>query len=68
MNTKPLIKLACQKVFGDASGLIDMLATHFPTAGLRKVAHNAPLLVHACLDPCFLSRMQSHDAARPGLR
>jgi len=32
MNTKPLIKLACKKVFGDASGLVDMLAKHLPTA------------------------------------
>ena len=31
MNTKPLIKLACRKVFGDASGLVDMLAAHCPT-------------------------------------
>jgi len=42
MNTKPLIKLACQKVFGDASGLIDMLATHFPTAGLLSTLNPKP--------------------------
>ena len=32
MNTKPLIKLACTKIFGDASGLVDMLCAHVPTA------------------------------------
>ena len=31
MNAKPLLKLACRKVFGDASGLVDMLAAHCPT-------------------------------------
>ena len=31
MNTKPLIKLACTKIFGDASGLVDMLCAHVPT-------------------------------------
>ena len=32
MNTKPLLKVTCQKIFGDASGLADMLAEHIPTA------------------------------------
>jgi U5 small nuclear ribonucleoprotein component len=42
MNTKPLIKLACTKIFGDASGLVDMLSTHVPTARAgapNKVEH-----------------------------
>ena len=41
MNTKPLIKLACRSVFGDASGLVDMLASHCPTA--RRGAENKVL-------------------------
>lgn len=32
MNTKPLLKVTCQKIFGDVSGLADMLAEHIPTA------------------------------------
>ena len=32
MNTKPLLKLTFQKIFGDVSGLADMLAEHIPTA------------------------------------
>jgi len=31
-NTKPLLKMTCQKIFGAASGLADMLAAHIPTA------------------------------------
>ena len=41
MNTKPLIKLACRSVFGDASGRVDMLASHCPTA--RRGAENKVL-------------------------
>ena len=32
MNTKPLIKLACTKIFGAATGLVDMLVANIPTA------------------------------------
>ena len=50
MNTKPLIKLACTKIFGEATGLVDMLAAHVPTAregAATKVAHayTGPLAV-----------------------
>ncbi len=31
-NTKPLLKMTCQKIFGNTSGLVDMLATHIPSA------------------------------------
>ena len=34
MNTKPLIKLACTKIFGDASGLVDMQAQLVQWLGL----------------------------------
>ena len=30
-NTKPLLKLTCQKIFGGTSGLVDMLVAHVPT-------------------------------------
>jgi len=32
MNTKPLLKVTCQKIFGATCGLADMLAEHIPTA------------------------------------
>jgi U5 small nuclear ribonucleoprotein component len=32
MNVKPLIRLACREIFGDAVGLADMLRTFCPTA------------------------------------
>jgi len=31
-NTKPLLKMTCQKIFGDATGLVDMLIRYIPTA------------------------------------
>lgn len=31
-NTKPLLKMSCQKIFGDATGLVDMLIRYIPTA------------------------------------
>ena len=40
MDTKPLLKEACGKVFGSASGMVDMLVDHVPSsrrAAAKKV-------------------------------
>lgn len=42
MDVKPLLRLACRKIFGDAVGLVDMLKVHCPTtreAAPSKVEH-----------------------------
>jgi U5 small nuclear ribonucleoprotein component len=43
MDVKPLIKVCCKEVFGVASGLVDMMVAHLPSARLgapAKVEHN----------------------------
>ena len=69
MNAKPLLKLACRKVFGDASGLVDMLAAHCPTTreGARaKVerAYAGPLVGDDGPDDAARA-MRECDAAGP---
>ena len=31
-DMKPLLKEACEAVFGDAAGLVDMMVRHFPSS------------------------------------
>ena len=31
-DVKPLLKEACEAVFGDAAGLVDMMVRHFPSS------------------------------------
>mmetsp|Transcript_28077 Transcript_28077/g.70533 ORF Transcript_28077/g.70533 Transcript_28077/m.70533 type:complete len:994 (-) Transcript_28077:1097-4078(-) len=68
MNTKPLIKLACKRVFGDASGLVDMMATHLPTAkegapGKVSRTYSGPIASDG--DQSAVSAMSACDASGP---
>lgn len=55
-DMKPLLKEACEAVFGNAAGLVDMMVRHFPSskAGSAMKARALSLQltppVHACLN------------------
>ena len=47
-DVKPLLKEVCSRVFGGASGLVDLMTAHFPSSR-DATAHK--VLVQGCL-PC----------------
>ena len=70
MNTKPLIKLACSKIFGDAAGLVDMLAAHCPTSregAAAKVSrtYTGPVAASVDGEETAVSAMNACDPSGP---
>ena len=71
MNVKPLVRLACRKIFGDAAGLVDALKAHCPTAregAPAKVAaaYAGPVLGQNAPDaPRAVASMRACDPSGP---